>query len=70
MEAIASRVQGSVFEAYLTPSELELLVKKSGKIMVMKEDSLRVYVLCAECRARLRAIGLGQVTPPPGVMVV
>ena len=70
MEATGSRVQGSVFEAYLTASELELRVKKSGKIMVLKEDSLRVYVLCADCRAKVWALGLGKVTPPPGVMVV
>ena len=70
MESVGNRVQGSVFEAYLSAAELEQLIKKSSKIMLMKEDSLRIYFLCSECRARVRAVGVGRITPPPGVMVV
>jgi len=70
MESIGDRVQDSVFEAYLTPPEVEKLLKKMEKLMAMKEDSLRLYVLCPPCRERVRTVGLGQVTPPPGVTVV
>ena len=70
MESMGGRVQGSVFEAYLTPANLEILLKKTQKVLKKEEDSLRVYVLCESCRAKVRAIGLGQVTDPPGVMIV
>jgi len=70
MESLADRVQGSVFEAYLTPAELERLLAKAGKTLQPKEDGLRVYVLCSECRGKARTVGVGQVTPPPGVKIV
>jgi CRISPR-associated protein Cas2 len=70
MEAAGLRVQGSVFEAYLTTAELEKLLRKAGKIIKEKEDSLRIYLLCGECRGKIRCIGQGRVTPPPGVMIV
>jgi CRISPR-associated protein Cas2 len=70
MESIGERVQGSVFEAYLTRLELEKLLKRVAKIMKVEEDSLRVYLLCAACREKVRSFGCGQVTPPPGVLIV
>lgn len=70
MEAIGERVQDSVFEAYLSPAELEKVVKKVERLMELKEDSLRVYALCAACRERVRTVGVGRVTTPPGLMVV
>ena len=70
LEAVADRVQGSVFEAYLTQAELEKLLKKLCKVLAAKEDGLRVYALCSACRERIRTEGLGKVTPPPGVRIV
>lgn len=70
MEAVGDRVQGSVFEAYLAPAELEKVLKKTGKIMKEDEDSLRIYVLCSACRQKVQMRGLGKVTPPPGIMIV
>jgi CRISPR-associated protein Cas2 len=70
MESIGERVQGSVFEVYLTPEELEKLVKKAGKMIKTSQDSLRIYQLCESCRGKIRAIGQGKVTPPPGVVIV
>lgn len=69
-EALAERVQGSVFEGYLTLPELERLVKKAGRVMDAKEDSLRVYLLCAACRGKVAVHGVGRVTPKPGVAIV
>jgi CRISPR-associated protein Cas2 len=69
-EAVAERVQYSVFEAYLTPAELEKLIKKTGRWMKKEEDSLRVYTLCASCRKKAKAYGQGQVTPAPTVTIV
>jgi len=70
MESLGLRVQGSVFEAYLTKSELEKLLKRAVKLMKAEEDSLRIYMLCAACREKVRTEGRGQVTPPPGVIIV
>lgn len=70
MESMGDRVQYSVFEAYLTPPELQKLLKRVGKVMMAKEDSVRVYFLCNACREKVHTEGQGKVTPPPGVMIV
>jgi len=70
LEAIGDRVQGSVFEAYLTPAELEKLLKKVGKLLNAEEDSLRAYLLCSACRTKVRTVGRATVTPPPGLRIV
>lgn len=70
MESVGERVQGSVFEAYLTSQELEKLLKRVAKVLAVKEDSLRIYQLCATCREKVRTEGQGKITPPPGVMIV
>ena len=70
LEAIGDRVQGSVFEAYLTQVELDRLLKKLGKLLNAEEDSLRAYLLCGACRTKVRTVGRAEVTPPPGLRVV
>jgi CRISPR-associated protein Cas2 len=70
MEAMGERVQGSVFEAYLDPAELQKVVKRSEKVMKMEEDSLRIYFLCESCRPKLKTMGLGKPTPPPATLIV
>lgn len=70
MESLGERVQGSVFEAWLTVEELGKVCKKSCKVMKDSEDSLRVYALCEACRPKIKVFGQGQATPPPGLMVV
>jgi len=69
-EAVAERVQYSVFEAYLTEAELEKLLKKTSRWMQTGQDSLRVYTLCASCRNKARTHGLGQITSPPALTIV
>lgn len=70
LESLGERVQYSVFEIYLSPTELELMFKRLEKFIDSKEDSLRVYGLCATCRSRVRTHGRGMLTPPPGVVIV
>ncbi len=70
MESLGARVQGSVFEAYLTAAELESLLRKAEKRMRKEEDSLRVYPLCRACQKRLLTRGQGKVTEAPKVMIV
>ncbi len=70
LEALGERVQYSVFEAWLTRRELETLKKQLGKILNAREDSLRIYVLCADCRAKITTLGAGKVTDPPDVVII
>lgn len=70
MESLGERVQGSVFEAWLTPPELNRLVAKAKKILHEREDSLRIYMLCAACRGKIRVEGQGKPLPPPDVVIV
>lgn len=70
MEAVGARVQGSVFEAYLSHKELAEVIRRTRKILDEKEDSLRVYRLCAECREKIKIYGRGKASPPPGVVIL
>lgn len=70
MEAVGERVQDSVFEAWLEQDELGALLKKVGKVMQESEDSLRIYALCGACRAKVRCVGQGKLTPPPQAMII
>lgn len=70
LESLGERVQKSVFEVYLTPPELEKLLRKVEKLIRLNEDAVRVYDLCAACRGKVRSLGMGQVTPPPGLVIV
>lgn len=70
MESLGGRVQGSVFEAYLDPAELDKVLKRSLKLMKTEEDSLRIYFLCESCRTRLKVLGRGKTNPPPAALIV
>jgi CRISPR-associated protein Cas2 len=70
MEAVGERVQDSVFEAWLSAADVDAVLKKVKKIMNEKEDSLRMYVLCAACREKVSCVGQGKVTPPPGLVII
>ncbi|MCL4703982.1 CRISPR-associated endonuclease Cas2 [bacterium] len=56
------RVQKSVFEADVTPKELERLGAKLEKVKLGKDDSIRLYHLCAECAGKVKIWGTGKVT--------
>jgi len=70
VEALGERVQYSVFELYLTPAELEKLVKRARKYIKESEDSVRIYNLCSACRGRAQYLGQGRATREPGLVIV
>ena len=70
LESLGARVQGSVFEAYLTDEELKKLKTRVQRVLEMKQDSLRIYFVCETCRGKEQTVGVGKVTEPPGVMIV
>lgn len=69
-EAVAERVQYSVFEGYFTTRELEKLLQLVKKHFNPKEDSLRIYRLCDTCRDLVQTQGIGTVSEPPGVRII
>lgn len=64
------RVQYSVFECHLEPAQLNKLRHRLEKIIDAKADSIRFYNLCDTCRGRVAFLGLGEVTPEPGLRII
>ena len=70
LEAVGERVQYSVFEVFLTSSELKKLKKRLKKRVDIKEDSVRIYFLCNQCREKAEEFGVGEFTKPPEVTII
>ncbi len=70
LESIGERAQKSVFEVYLTPQELEKLLRRMKKLINEEEDGVRVYQLCENCRAKVHSLGLGEIPQPPRLVLV
>jgi CRISPR-associated protein Cas2 len=64
------RVQYSVFECILNKNLLDKMANRIDKIIVEKEDSVRIYCLCANCEKEIRVIGKGEVTKNEDVYIV
>lgn len=65
LKDFGTRVQYSVFEARLKPQDLKRLEERLGALIDPREDSIRFYFLCEGCVARIRVMGIGQVTRFP-----
>jgi CRISPR-associated protein Cas2 len=70
LEAQATRVQESVFEAYLNAKQLEELLRGARKRLRLEEDSLRVYRLCNDCAGKMKVLGMGSRTSEPALVIV
>ena len=64
------RVQYSVFECILEKDLLDKMANRIDKIIVEKEDSVRIYCLCANCEKEIRVIGKGKVTKEQDVYII
>ena len=58
--------QYSLFECFLSKKELVLLQAKLAEHLVVREDSVRFYPLCANCVEKVETIG----GPPPAEELV
>lgn len=56
------RVQLSVFEADVTADELIRLKQMIADVERDKDDTIRLYRLCAECVSKIELWGEGEVT--------
>ena len=52
-----ARVQFSVFEALLDQGLVAKLTGKLEKLIDKKQDSIRIYALCAACAGKTRKLG-------------
>jgi CRISPR-associated protein Cas2 len=64
------RVQYSVFEFDLSEKIIDIVLKGIVEYISSEEDSVRVYRLCAECVALIRAFGPQQVRQITSTAVV
>ena len=70
LESLGMRVQGSVFEGWLTGAELKQLVQK-GKLLIHEgEDSLRIYQICRSCHEKMILIGESRSAAEPGLVIL
>lgn len=70
VKKFVTRVQYSVFEGWLTDSQVESLLRRASAHIEMGHDTLRVYRLCDECAAAVGTIGnLGTPREPDTVIV-
>lgn len=62
LEGIGDRVQGSVFECWLSSQALQQLKARLAGIIDPAEDSLRYYALCGKDVQAIRVQGCGQLS--------
>lgn len=62
LKDFGKRVQYSVFEADVTDNEMEELFEKLAKVKLAKEDSIRFYRICGECKKHVKIWGAGEIT--------
>lgn len=58
LEAHGLRVQYSVFECEISPSQYQRLRSQLEYQLDLREDSLRVYRLCGDCAAVVERVGV------------
>jgi CRISPR-associated protein Cas2 len=64
------RVQYSVFECELTPTNLKQLQQKVRDLIDPATDSVRFYFLDAAAVQRIQVLGIGRVTTEPSYYLV
>ena len=70
LQDFGQRVQLSVFEARLEPSELVRLKKRLTAILDQAQDSVRLYPLCGACVPSIEVLGPGLVTQDPDFIII
>jgi CRISPR-associated protein Cas2 len=66
-----NRVNLSVFEVLVTPSDFKRLQADLNSIIKADTDTIIYYSLCLDCIARIERIGIGSRTaPPPSVLSI
>lgn len=64
-----TRVQFSVFECILDDDLLKKMTSRILKV-VSEDDGIRIYALCAKCKATIKVFGRGKVTEDENVYIL
>jgi len=64
------RVQYSVFEIWVDSAMQRELRHQMHKLLVIAEDQVRLYPLCANCRSGVQVIGEGRPPSAPDVIII
>lgn len=64
------RVQYSVFELFENREELEALFASLQELIIVEEDSLRMYILCKSCRAEISLAGKEKLYEPDDKFII
>lgn len=64
------RVQNSVFECLLDPSQCKILQNRLISIMNKEEDSLRFYYLGNKYKTKIEHFGTKETYEPEGVLMI
>jgi CRISPR-associated protein Cas2 len=70
LEGFGYRVQESVFECEATSEQFSKMKQRISKKAKPDEDSIRYYILCADCVKRVELFGLGELKKPEPFFVV
>ncbi|MEW6559352.1 MAG: CRISPR-associated endonuclease Cas2 [Pseudomonadota bacterium] len=70
LEGYGLRVQESVFEAWLTDQQQDMLLRKADAILHPEQDRLVCYALTTEESRKRRALGCAQPTTNPDYHLV
>jgi CRISPR-associated protein Cas2 len=64
-----TRVQYSVFECIIDDKGLEIMTAKISRL-ISDEDSVRIYAICAKCKAVVKILGRGKLTEDEDVYII
>jgi len=70
LENYGTRVQESVFECHLTPSQRQELEAQITQLIEAEADNVRYYRVCQDCLAQSTAIGPVPLTTDPDYYLV
>lgn len=70
MKLFGDHVQDSVFECNFDKDEMSRMYNRLSKIVDEKEDSVRIYTICAGCKAQIQVIGQGEVSEDPDLIII
>ena len=70
LDSGARRVQMSVFECHVEPTQVERLQSRLRRLHKAEEDSIRFYYLCESCRPKIVYFGQAAPTDEPGLIII
>ena len=70
LEDYGKRVQYSVFEIWLTATQMRELYRKIDALLAEEPGQVRFYRLCADCQKTVDIIGGDDLPEPPGVVII